>query len=96
MNLYPMKDFSLIIYYLGLNVMRDKKTRIIYFTQTAAIDRIFKKIKITECLSYITPIKSDLQLKKVQNSSQILDYKIYIQRIGKLLYLTTNTRLDIT
>jgi hypothetical protein len=43
MDLYSIKDFSPIIYYLELNMMRDRKIRIIYFTQTVAIDRILKK-----------------------------------------------------
>jgi hypothetical protein len=73
-----MKDFSLIIYYLELNIIRDRKIRIIYFTQTAAIDRILKKIGITECLFYITFIESDLQLKKIQNNFQIINQRIYI------------------
>jgi hypothetical protein len=91
-----MKDLGPIIYYLKLNMMRDRKIRIIYFTQTAAIDRILKEIKIAECSSYITPIESDLQFKGVQNSSQIINQEIYIQRIGKLLHLITNTRPNIT
>jgi hypothetical protein len=54
-------------------MMRDKKTRIIYFTQTAAIDRILKKVKITEYLFCITFMKSDLQFKGIQNSFQIIN-----------------------
>jgi hypothetical protein len=73
-----MKNLDLIIYYLKLNMVRDRKIRIIYFTQTAAIDRILKKIRIAEYLSYTTSIKSDLQLKKIQNSSQIINQGIYI------------------
>jgi hypothetical protein len=68
-----MRDLSFIIYYLELNVMRDRKARIIYFTQIAAIDRILEEIGIIECSSYITPMKSGLQLKGVQDSSQIID-----------------------
>jgi hypothetical protein len=49
--------------------MRDKKTRIIYFTQIVAIARILKEIEIIEYLSYITFIKSDLQFEKIQNNS---------------------------
>jgi hypothetical protein len=73
MNLYSMRDLSSIAYYLELNMMRDRKVRIIYFTQIAAIDRIFKKIEITECLFCTTLIKSDLQLEKIQNNFQIVD-----------------------
>jgi hypothetical protein len=68
-----MRDFSPITHYLGLNIMRDRKARTIYLTQTAAIDRILKEIGMAECLSYTTPIKSGLQLEGVQDSSQIVD-----------------------
>jgi hypothetical protein len=77
MDLYPMKDFDPIIYYLELNMVRDRKARIIYLTQTAAIDRILIKIEIAECSFCITPIKSDLQLKGAQDSFQIIDQRIY-------------------
>jgi hypothetical protein len=73
MNLYPIKDFSPIIYYLKLNMIRDRKTRTIYFTQTAAINRILKKAEITECSSYTTSMKSDLQLEGIQDNSQIIN-----------------------
>jgi hypothetical protein len=73
MNLYPMKDLNPIIHYLELNIVRDRKARIIYFTQTAAIDRILKEAEIAECLSYTTPMESGLQLEEVQNNSQIID-----------------------
>jgi hypothetical protein len=72
-----MRDFGPIIYYLELNIMRDRKARIIYFTQIAAIDRILKKVKIAEYLSYITFIESDMQFEEVLDSFQIVDQGIY-------------------
>jgi hypothetical protein len=60
-----MRNFNSIIYYLELNMIRDKKARIIYFTQTATIDQILKEIEITEYSSYITSIKLGLQLKGI-------------------------------
>jgi hypothetical protein len=68
-----MKNLSPIIYYLGLNIVRDRKARIIYFTQIVTIDRILEEAEIAECLSYITPMKSGLQVEGVQNNSQIVD-----------------------
>jgi hypothetical protein len=63
-----MRNFGSIIYYLGLNVMRDRKARIIYFTQITAIDRIFEEIKMIEYLFCIIFMKSDLQFEKIQES----------------------------
>jgi hypothetical protein len=59
-----MKDLNPIVYYLKLNMIRDRKARIIYFTQIAAIDRILEKIEIAEYSSCTTPMKSGLQLKE--------------------------------
>jgi hypothetical protein len=58
-----MRNLDSIIHYLKLNMVRDRKTRIIYFTQTAAIDRILKEVGMAEYLSYTTLMESDLQLK---------------------------------
>jgi hypothetical protein len=73
MDLYPIRNLDSIIYYLKLNIVRDRKARIIYFTQTAAIDRILEKVGITEYLSYITFMESGLQFAEVQESFQIVD-----------------------
>jgi hypothetical protein len=37
-KLYPIRNLSPIAHYLGLNIMRDRKARIIHLTQTAIID----------------------------------------------------------
>ena len=44
---FLMKDLSPIAYYLGICIKRDREVGTIYFTQTATINRIFKKTKIT-------------------------------------------------
>jgi hypothetical protein len=49
--LFSIKDLEPIIYYLKLQIERDRQTRIIYFTQTAYIDRILEKIGIRNCKS---------------------------------------------
>jgi hypothetical protein len=73
-----MRDFGFIIHYLKLNIVRDRKARTIYFTQTAAIDRILKEAGMAEYSPYTTPIKSDLQFEEIQNSSQIINQRTYI------------------
>jgi hypothetical protein len=60
----PIKNFKSIIYYLGLRVERDKQTRIIYFTQTVHIDRIFEEAEIQNYKSANIFINSKLQLYK--------------------------------
>jgi hypothetical protein len=63
--LFFIKDFGFIIYYLKLQIERDRQARIIYFTQTAHIDRIFEETEIQNCRFINIFINSKLQLQKI-------------------------------
>jgi hypothetical protein len=84
-----------IVYYLGLNVVRDRTARIIYLTQTAAIDRLLEKAGMAECSPCATSMEPGLQLEGAQEASHIVDQGTYAQRVGRLLHLVSNTRPDI-
>jgi hypothetical protein len=77
-----MKNLRSITYYLKLHVERDRQARNIYFTQTAYIDRIFKKAEIQDCRSASIFMDSKLQLQKATKDSEIIDKNIYASRIG--------------
>ena len=94
-KLYPMRDFGPIAHYLGLSIVRDRKARIIYFTQTAMIDRILEKAGMTQCSPCATPMEPGMQLEGAQESSHIVDQETYAKRVDQLLYLAMNTRPDI-
>ncbi len=51
-NAFLIKDLNPIAYYLNIYIKRDREVDIIYLTQTAAINRILKKIKITNYSLY--------------------------------------------
>jgi hypothetical protein len=48
-KLYPIRNLGPITHHLGLSIVRDRKIRTIYFTQTTIIDRIFEKVDIMQC-----------------------------------------------
>ncbi len=52
MNTFPTKNLNPIAHYLNIYIKRDKEVDTIYFIQTAAINRIFKKIKIINYSPY--------------------------------------------
>jgi hypothetical protein len=60
--LFSIKDLEPIIYYLKLQIERDRQTRIIYFTQITHIDRIFEEIGMQNCRSANISINPKLQL----------------------------------
>jgi hypothetical protein len=90
-----MKDQSPINFYLGIKVDRDRTKRIFKITQTAAIDQILEEMGLTDCTPAKTSIENGLQLQGVTNDSELVRPSSYIRMIGKLLYLSINTRPDI-
>jgi len=58
-NTFLIKDFNLITHYLSIYIKRDKEVGTIYFTQTATINRILKKIEIINYSLYQTLIEFD-------------------------------------
>ena len=51
----------------------DREADIIYLTQTATINRIFKKTGITNCSPCQMPIKINQQLEGAEETSQIVN-----------------------
>jgi Reverse transcriptase (RNA-dependent DNA polymerase) len=60
MNLFSMKDLGPIRFYLNIKVDRNRDTRTIQLTQTAAIDRILDEAKLINCSPYQTPMEYNL------------------------------------
>ena len=94
-ELFPIKNLGPIAHYLGLNIVRDRKTRTMHFTQTAIIDRILEKAGMTQCLPCATPMEPGMQFERTQESSHIVDQETYAKKVGQLLHLAINTRPDI-
>ena len=77
-----MRDLGLIVHYLGLSIVRDRKARIMHLTQTAMIDRILEKAGMTQCSPYVTPMEPGMQFEGTQESLYIVDQEIYVKRVG--------------
>ena len=77
-----MRNLGPIVHYLGLNIVRDRKARIMYFTQTAIIDRILEEAGMTQCLPCVTPMEFRMQFEGVQESSHIVNQETYAKKVG--------------
>ena len=99
---YEMKDMGELNYYLGMKVTRTEDY--ISLDQKAYIKDILKKYAhlVAEAgdREYTTPMERDLKLRKNEQMTQKqLDYVHvfpYQNIIGALLYLSINTRPDIS
>ena len=59
---FDMKDQGPINFYLNIKVDRDRIKRIFKITQTAAIDQILEKMRLTDCTPAKISMENGLQL----------------------------------
>ncbi|KAM1128224.1 hypothetical protein ACFX15_037517 [Malus domestica] len=97
---FEMKDLGEAHYVLGIEIVRDRKRRLIGLSQKGYIERMLEKFHMESCnsgqvlvnkgdkFSKIQCPRSDLEVKKMQA-------KPYASLIGSLMYATICTRPDI-
>jgi hypothetical protein len=93
MSTYQMKSLGEISYFLGMKVQQDKNGNYM-LSQEAYINKIASDLHLENCKPSKIPI--DIGFYKLKGEPLDDDgNKNYRKIIGKLLYLATNTRLDI-
>ncbi|KAM2924483.1 hypothetical protein COP2_040580 [Malus domestica] len=97
---FEMKDLGEAHYVLGIEIVRDRKRRLLGLSQKGYIDRVLEKFHMASCNCGQVPVnkgdkfskiqcpRSDLEVKKMQA-------KPYASLIGSLMYATICTRPDI-
>ena len=94
---FELNDLGDIAYYLGLKVRRNRAARTITLSQESYIDSIIKstfdKITRKKVNIPITDAAKDLRPADLQPSKAFL--KQYQRIVGKIMYLSLETRPDI-
>ena len=92
-----MKDLGEPQIYLGMKIERDRKNKIITITQSEYIEKILERFKMKECTPKDSPmVTSQVQKRKVKDTSDYTEQAPYREAIGSLLYLAGATRPDIS
>lgn len=89
---------SIANYYLGIEIIHDRKSKTISLSQTAYIKTILEKFGMVNCNAVQTPMESGVQLiKNLENEQpgQIANVP-YRQIVGSLMYLAVGTRPDLS
>lgn len=90
---FCMKDLGEVKTYLGINIDYDRENSKMTLDQKDYIESLARKYNIIESKLYSTPMEQTLSLQPAQSASGDLNYR---NLIGALLYISANTRLDVS
>jgi transposase InsO family protein len=90
---FGLNDLGEIRYFLGIEIEKDVDGNFL-ISQSNYIDKIVKMSGLADAKSSKTPL--DPGYEKLKHEKYLKDSKIYQQIIGQLLYISTNTRPDIS
>ena len=84
-------------WFLGMHIIRDRKTRKLWLSQESYIDEIADRFGETSSRSISVPITQEelLSLDKTTNEDKVVDIKGYQGKTGSILFAAISTRPDI-
>ena len=92
-NRFEMKDLDEVKEYLGINIDYDYFKNEIRLSQKKYIESLANKCKLQNSKLYCTPMETNLKIEKAEINREDIGYK---NLIGALLYVSVNTRPDIS
>ena len=91
-----VSDLGEVSYYLGIEVTRNRASKLLYMSQQKFIEEILQRFGKTALKPTKTPAEQGIRLEKYQNAATEADIKLFQQQIGSLMYLMTSTRPDLS
>ena len=94
---FQIIDLNFLVYYLDINIQRNRQQRIFYFNQKIYLKFFFQNHEITSSSKHVTSMKIICKLKVVSfNYVAILEFKRKYQfAIKFLIYAILETRSNI-
>ena len=93
---FKMKDLGEIHYRLGINTQRNEDKKCFIMHQKQYILAVVEKYGLSEANTVATPADVNVQLKKDDGISKVVDPTNYKSMVGSLLYASVATHPDIT
>ena len=92
---FDVKDLGELNYFLGVQVVQDRKDDKAWTGQPTFTESILKKYGMEEAKPIKTPVNANSKLVKASEESELADQGLYQSAVGSLLYLSSRTRPDI-
>jgi len=89
---FELTDLGDISYYLGIKVTKDEED-IYSINQTGYIEKVLRTYRMEDAKESKIPL--DIGYKRTKDESNRIEKKKYHSLIGALIYIATNTRVDI-
>jgi hypothetical protein len=96
---FKMKDLGDLKNFLGLEIRRDRKKRLLWISQTKYLEKILRDNQMEDCNRVSTPFPVNLQLDPLEKDSQgdyvgIIQHSEYRTLVGSLMWVASTTRAD--
>ncbi|KAG6610908.1 Retrovirus-related Pol polyprotein from transposon TNT 1-94 [Phytophthora cinnamomi] len=92
---FSIKELGELKYCLGIEIHRDRESKVIIMNQRAYIQRLAEKFGVENCKAVHTPADSNSKLVKPSEDEVFAPKYPYRELVGALMYLATCTRSDI-
>ena len=93
---FAITDRGELTTYLNIVFIRDREHRRIYCHQSHYTQEILATFGMQECKPITTPMQANLLLPKIERTPSEAAHIPYREAVGKLIYLATSTRPDIS
>lgn len=94
---FEMTDLGPCLFYLGIEISRDRPSHRIHLAQTAYIDKVLKTFNMADTQRKETPMEASALNSLDSNPDQATkdQIQLYQSIVGSLMYLMTQTRPDL-
>jgi hypothetical protein len=95
---FHMTDLGPCKYYLGMEIVRDRKNRVLKLSQQGYIEKVLRDFDMWNCnTKHDTPMATHTKLQKAELDYKATkeDVKWYQRAVGSLMYAMLGTRPDI-
>lgn len=92
---FDMKELGGAHHFVGWRIIQNSLRNEITIDQTAYIDKVLERFKMSDCNPVHMPCDPSVKLISTENKENILTDIPYQEAIGSLLYLSQGTRPDI-
>jgi len=94
-NRFKVKDLGPLNYFLGVRVVQNTDGSI-WIGQTAYCEKVIERFGMANCKPISSPADPNAKLEKATDSDELFEAPMYQSMVGCLIYLSSQTRPDIS